>query len=472
MTHLARLLAALALAAAPAALAQQPTAPPAVSDIDGLWAGTLHAGAVSLRLVLHITGAPGDLRATMDSPDQNANGIPATSVRRDGATLDIAFQAIGAKFSLRLDGALSTLSGTLTQAGAELPLEFKRVRDAASLETKRPQTPVKPYPYREEEVSYENPAPGIRLGASLTLPPGKGPFAAVVLITGSGAQDRDESLFGHKPFLVLADALTRRGIAVLRSDDRGVGKSTGNFAAATTADFATDTEAAVAWLKTRTEIDPRRIGLLGHSEGGVIAPMIAARNSAIAFIVLLAGPGVRGDELLVAQVEALAEASGATREAAARSGTKEREILSLVESEKDNDKLEKLAREKLGTVTEQELRGVRMLGSPWFRYFLAYDPAPALTKVKCPVLALNGGLDRQVPPALNLPAIRKALQTGGNKRFEVVEMPGLNHLFQTAKTGAVAEYGAIEQTMAPEALEKIASWISTVSAISALNRDR
>jgi len=281
------------------------------------------------------------------------------------------------------------------------------------------------------------------------------------LITGSGPQDRDESLLGHKPFLILSDYLTRHGIAVLRADDRGTAKSTGVFATATTADFATDTEAGIAYLKTRAEVDPHKIGLIGHSEGGVIAPMIAARNKDVAFIVMMAGTGVPGDQILVAQGEAIQVAGGKSPEQAAKDAAKEKEMLTLVETEKDQAVLEKELKEKLaGDVPEAQIGvQIKQITSPWFRYFLTYDPATALRKVTCPVLAINGEKDTQVPPKLNLPAIRKALEEAGNKHFEVDELPGLNHLFQTAKTGAPAEYSEIEETMSPVALEKISSWI-------------
>jgi fermentation-respiration switch protein FrsA (DUF1100 family) len=259
----------------------------------------------------------------------------------------------------------------------------------------------------------------------------------------------------------LSDYLTRRGIVVLRADDRGTGKSTGDFSAATTADFATDTEAGIAYLKTRPEVDPHKIGLIGHSEGGVIAPLIAARNKDIAFIVMLAGTGVPGDQILVAQSEAIEIASGKTPEEAAKDATKERDVLTLVETEKNNTVLEKELKQKLtGEVAEAQIgMQIKQITSPWFRYFLTYDPATALRKVTCPVLALNGSLDTQVPPKLNLPAIRKALEEGANKHFEVDELPGLNHLLQTAKTGAPAEYAEIEETMSPVALHKMSTWI-------------
>jgi hypothetical protein len=428
------------------------------SDIDGAWMGTLEAGGSQLHVVFHIFNTEDGLMATLDSPDQGAKGIPVSKVTRDDASLKMEVKMVGGVFEGKIAKDLSAIEGTWTQ-GSPLPLVLKKVKDISQLEHRRPQNPVKPYPYREEELAYENPVAHIKLAATLTLPQGTGPFPGVVLITGSGPQDRDETVFGHKPFWVLADYLTRQGIAVLRADDRGVGKSGGNFQTATTADFATDAEAGVAYLKTRPEIS--KIGLIGHSEGGVIAPMVAARNHDVAFIVMMAGTGVPGDQILVAQTELLSEAMGTPHDKALKEGEDERELLTMVEQEKDQAVLDKKLREKLaGKVPEAQLGlEVKQVSSPWFRYFISYDPSTALRQVTCPVLALNGQKDKQVPPDLNLPAIRKALEEAGNKHFEAVELPGLNHLFQTAKTGAPSEYAEIEETISPIALEKIASWI-------------
>src|SRR5664279_2880599 len=257
----------------------KPAKPAKPTDIDGTWLGSLDTGAIKLRVVFHIFNMEDGLKATMDSPDQGAMGLPVTSVARDGTELSIQAKSIGGVFEGKIAADRSSIDGTWTQGGGSLPLVLKPVKDHSELEWKRPQNPKKPYPYREEQAFYDNKLQNVTLAATLTLPQGKGPFPAVLLITGSGPQDRDESLLGHKPFLILSDYLTRRGIAVLRADDRGVGKSTGVFAKATTADFATDTEAGIAYLKTRPEIDPLKIGLIGHSEGGVIAPMVAARNT-------------------------------------------------------------------------------------------------------------------------------------------------------------------------------------------------
>lgn len=431
-------------------------------DITGDWHGTLKAGGTSLRLVLHIAkGGNGGLKTTFDSVDQGANGIPVTSTTLQNSTLKLAVDAIHATYEGKVNADATSITGTWTQ-GQPFPLDFQRgTKDTAQLERLRPQNPVKPYPYREEDVAYNNKTQGIHLAAALTIPQGKGPFPAVVLITGSGPQDRDESLMGHRPFLVLADYLTRRGIEVLRADDRGVGKSSGNFSKATTADFATDAEAGLAYLKTRPEVNPHKLGLIGHSEGGVIAAMVAARNPDVAFIVMMAGPGVQGDELLPAQAAAIQEANGKSREEAEKIANEEREILHLAEHEKDDAVLEKKIREISGSkIPDAQLKAqIHQLRSPWFQYFLKYDPATALRKVTCPVLAIDGAKDRQVLPQQNLPAIRKALEAAGNTHFEVEELPGLNHLFQTAKTGSPSEYAEIEETIYPVALERISNWI-------------
>lgn len=432
------------------------------ADAAGDWIGTLDLGAMKLRIVFHISNASDGLKAAIDSPDQNATGLPVSSVELSGPSLRMESKRLNAIYEGKLSADLATLGGTWKQGAGEWPLVLKRVKNKSEIEPPpRPQNPQKPYPYREEDVSYDNKVQGDKLAATLTIPPGNGPFPAVVLITGSGPQDRDESVFGHKPFLVLSDYLTRHGIVVLRADDRGIGKSSGDFSTATTADFATDTEAGIAYLKTRTEVNPKMIGLIGHSEGGVIAPMIAARNSDVAFIVMLAGSGVPGDEILVAQTELITEAGGKSHEEAMKAGANERDVLNLMKQHPDDATLEKELREELkGEATEEEIQAViRQFKSPWLRYFISYDPATALTKVTCPVLALNGSKDLQVPPKQNLPAIRKALEAAGNKNFELDELPGLNHLFQPAKTGAPTEYAEIQETMSPVVLEKISSWI-------------
>ncbi len=433
------------------------------STIDGYWLGTLEAGSAKLRILFSINNTAEGLQATLNSLDQGGGAIPLTSVQRDGMKITMELKDVGS-FAGVFDQGLTKIEGTWTQGGKSNPLTVARIdpeRLQAATARVRPQEPRKPYPYRDEDVKYENKPAGITLGGTLTLPPGKGPFPAVLLITGSGAQDRDEALLGHRPFLVLADYLTRKGIVVLRVDDRGVGESTGDFNAATTADFATDVEAGVAYLKTRPEVDLHKIGLIGHSEGGVIAPMVAARNRDVAFIVMMAGTGVPGDQVIAEQTRLILEANGLSHEAAEKRGAAELETLALVKQEKDPAVLGQKLREKLaGRLPEAQIGATIMqVNSPWMRYFVNYDPATALSKVTCPVLVLNGAKDLQVSPEQNLPPIRRALETGGNKHFEIVELPGLNHLFQTATTGSPNEYAQIDETIAPVALQTIAGWI-------------
>jgi fermentation-respiration switch protein FrsA (DUF1100 family) len=451
----------LDLARLPKAGAKTERKPAKPSDIDGTWAGTLDTGSIKLRIVFHILNTEDGLTATMDSPDQGAKGIPVTGITRDGSTVKIELKQADGVFEGKLDDKLSTIDGTWTQGGGSLPLVVKRVKEVSELEIRRPQNPIRPYPYADEDVSYANKSADITLAGTLTIPANNCPCPGVLLIAGSGQHDRDEALMGHSPFLVLSDYLTRKGIVVLRADKRGVGKSGGKYAAATTADFASDAEAGIAFLKTRSEVNNHQIGLIGNSEGGVIGPIVAAENHDVAFIVMMAGSGVPGDEIIVEQTMLIAEANGASHEEAEKSASDERQLLVLVEQEKDDTELAKKLREDAGDkVSEAMLNAqIKALTSPWFRYFIRYDPSTALKKVTCPVLALIGSKDLQVPAEQNLPAIRKALEAGGNKNAEVDELPGLNHLFQTAKTGSPNEYGQIEETMSPIALDKIASWI-------------
>jgi len=337
----------------------------------------------------------------------------------------------------------------------------------------RPQEPKPPYPYREEEVTFINTVENFSLTGTLTLPQGEGPFPAVVLISGSGQQDRNETVFMHKPFLVLADHLTRNGIAVLRYDDRGVGKSKGNAIKATSLSFADDAEAAVNYLMQRSEINVKKTGLAGHSEGGLIAPIVASRNRNIAFIVSLAGPGVTGYDVILRQTEDIMRASGAAQAEIAETLATNGQLFHMLIDESDQRKFSKDAMEWYGKeldkkgLTQEErqqkmaafAQGLVSANNPWMRYFLATDPAQFWSQVKCPVLALNGEKDLQVSQEINLPAIRAAVRSGGNRKVKTVMLPGLNHLFQHSETGSPDEYIKIEETFSPEAMEIITLWI-------------
>jgi pimeloyl-ACP methyl ester carboxylesterase len=466
------LLAATALVAVGGLLlAQDPPAKPAPA---GVWEGPLKVGPLELRLAFHVKKADdGKLSATMDSIDQGAKGIPCGEVAAAEKKLTIDVPKLKASFAGDLSADGQTAKGDWTQSGQSFPLELKRVEKPSTLN--RPQLPKKPYPYPAEDVTFENPAAdNIKLAGTLTLPTGGGPFPAVVLVSGSGPQDRDETLMGHKPFLVLADHLTRKGVAVLRFDDRGTGKSGGKFEGATSADFATDAHAAVTYLKGRKEIDPKRVGLAGHSEGGVIIPMVAADHPAdVAFLVLMAGTGVPGDEISRRQQKDMLKAMGVSDKdlagvqdflakllpVAVKPGPADEKAKAMKAITKEFiDGLPEEDRKKVGAIEPLVAR----LTDPWMLYFLAHDPRPVLGKVRCPVLAVNGELDTQVAADVNLPAIAAALKAGGNGRVTTKAFPGLNHLFQHAKTGALSEYGQIEETFAPEALTTISEWIAGV----------
>jgi uncharacterized protein len=437
------------------------------------WEGSLNVGAVRLRLVLKVKrGAEDSLSATLDSIDQGAKDIPVDSITIKDGRLMFAMKLLQAEFTGTLSEAGDEAAGDFVQAGNKLPLTFKKVEKPSEL--RRPQEPQPPLPYREEEVSYEGAAAGAKIAGTLTLPEGAGPFPAVLLITGSGSQDRNETVAGHRPFLVLADDLTRRGIAVLRVDDRGVGGSTGDPLSATSLDLAEDALQGVKFLRGRRDIDGARIGLVGHSEGGLIAPIAASRSSDVAFIVLLAGPGVTGEEILYAQGDLIGRAASAPQADLDRQRALQQRMFQIVRETPDADEAE----QKLLSAIDEEIAKLpgaekqkaeeqrslaeaqaKQLVGPWFRFFLTYDPRPTLRKVKCPVLAVIGEKDLQVPAQVNLRELEGALVDGGNPDYEVLELPGLNHLLQTAETGSPAEYSSIEETINPTALQVIGEWI-------------
>jgi len=438
-------------------------------DITGQWNSVLHVQGMNLRIVFHINKTGDDYTSTMDSPDQGATGIPVATTAFDGSKLSLAIPNIG----LLYEGEFKTDSivGTLKQSGMSFPMTLKRTAEEVK-PINRPQEPKPPYPYRSDDITFENKTAGITLAGTLTMPATGSNFTTVILITGSGAQDRNEEIFGHKPFLVIADYLTRRGIAVLRYDDRGTAQSTGKIATATTADFATDAESAIAYLKTRKEINPQKIGLMGHSEGGIIAPMVAAQSKDVGFIVMLAGTGIRGDKILLLQNELIAKASGMSEEKIASAHKLNTSVYSKILNTEGivphqdiidfltsiKDELVEFAPEGMSVDNFIKTSAVQM-SSPWMQYFLRYDPAPALEKVKCPTLVVNGSKDLQVPAKENIAAISAALKKGGNKKVTVKEYPCLNHLFQECTTGTPAEYAIIEQTFSPNVLKDLGDWI-------------
>ncbi|MGX5854109.1 alpha/beta hydrolase family protein [Dyadobacter jiangsuensis] len=340
---------------------------------------------------------------------------------------------------------------------------------------KKSQEPVPPYPYYNEFVTFQNTRAGVSLSGTLTLPDKKGNFPAVILITGSGAQDRDETVFGHKPFLIIADYLTRKGFAVLRYDDRGTGKSTGHFDAATSMDFATDAESAIAYLKSRKEISPNKIGLIGHSEGGLVAAIAASQSRDVSFVVSLAGPGAIAHEVMALQMELIARAGGVDEQGIAFIRKINSEALEILRNSPDTialranlnaymlPKAKNYPSQMLppGLKAEQFFKHqINSMCGPWYQYLYNINPAHFFQKVTCPVLALNGSKDLQIDTQQNLPEISKALKEGGNLNGTVKELPNLNHLFQECKTGHPSEYAGIEETFSPKALAMISDWLT------------
>ena len=438
-------------------------------NISGVWKGKLVTPTGSLTLVFHLSNVADGTNTyitTMDSPDQGVYGLKGQNSVVNDSVWMVQFPTIQASYkgTLNPDG---TIKGTFTQ-GVDMVLNVERGED---VRPNRPQEPVPPFPYKSEEVLVRNESAGINLAGTLTLPEKGKKFPAVVLVTGSGAQNRDEELMGHKPFLVLSDYLTRNGIAVLRCDDRGTAASEGDHATATDEDFATDVAAAIRYLRGRKEIDKRQIGIVGHSAGGTIAFITAAKDPSVAFVVSLAGVGVKGDSLLLRQVELISKSQGMTDDTwkAMKPSIQNRYAI-LQQTEKTPEALRKelyaevtkaIPSEKLKDLnTIQQISAqIASMTSPWYLHFLRYDPAADLQRVKCPVLALNGERDIQVDAAMNLESIRRHLVGSGNKRVTVKAYPHLNHLFQTCTKGTLGEYVELEETISPAVLQDVTAWI-------------
>jgi len=446
-------------------------------SIAGTWYGLLNIPSGQVHIVYHITQNADAYSATMDSPDQGAKGIPMDNVSFSGNKITIGSGKIGISYTGIFLPDSNKIKGTFNQGAFSAPLDLSSVMKKAVILNPRPQDP-KDFPYKQEDVKFTNAKDGDVLAGTLTMPADGRAKRLVILITGSGPQNRNEELapFNHRPFLVWSDWLTRQGIAVLRFDDRGIAESTGDFKAATTADFADDAEAAVNYVLSRPDLQKLDIGLLGHSEGGMIAPIVASRDKNVKFIVLLAGPGVPISELMTQQEADQMRLGGAPDTAIAFSTKTNRTLFAAMNqyydlpADKMKIMMDSVMFKEFSAYPKQALAGKTVddlvkesstqIASPWFRYFIHFKPADYLINVKCPVLALDGTVDSQVKCEPNLQGIKQALDKGGNKHYEVVPMPGLNHLFQKATTGAVSEYGTITETVDPTALEKVSSWIN------------
>lgn len=438
-------------------------------SFSGLWYGMLKAGGSQLRITMDVSKAEEGYTGKLISVDQGNTQLPFEWFKTDGNNIHLKTTIA----SIEYKGTLKdeSITGVFVQGGQAIPLNFTREK-LEKFRPARPQEPEPPFPYKSEDITFVNTRDNISLAGTLTMPSEGSGFPVVILISGSGPQNRNEELMDHKPFLVLADHLTRQGIAVLRYDDRGVAQSKGDFTSATSADFANDVDAAVEYLKKRKEFKARKIGLIGHSEGGLIAPMVAARNKDVGYIVLMAGPGVPGKDIILLQIELLNKAAGVPTSDNNKQVKQTRDAIDILSMQGDSavvmsafwayakrsyTELPDSARKMVSE--EQYAKQFATMTTPWFRYFLSYDPATSLEKVKVPVLALNGTKDLQVWAPQNLPAIEKALKKGGNQKYVIKELPNLNHLFQEASTGSSAEYSIIQQTLSPLLLNEITNFL-------------
>lgn len=434
-------------------------------EISGTWSGILKVQSTEMRLVFHITNSNGEFKATMDSPDQNVKGIPVTSTTfiNNNVTLKVANAGITYSGNL-IDN--NNIDGNFTQGGQSFKMPLKR-GEIKKNEAVRPQEPIPPFDYYTEEISFRNPVDNINLRGTLSLPDNNGVHPTVIIISGSGPQNRDGLMFNHKPYLLIADYLTKKGIGVLRFDERGVGDSEGTFSDSDINTFSSDIEAAIKYLKNRDGVDISNIGLVGHSIGGIIAPKVASQNKDVAFIVLLAAPGIPGDEVMLSQKAALERIMGINEMQIAQGQALMKQAYDIIKStELDNkvlkDSINTYYKEKYGNLFPENQRKqiTNQITTYEVASFIKTDPRKYLTKVNCPVLVLNGTKDFQVEAESNLSAIKNSLEKGGNFNFKVKSLDNLNHLFQECETGSIEEYGKIEQTIYPEVLNIISDWIT------------
>ncbi|WP_430432184.1 alpha/beta hydrolase family protein [Oceanicaulis sp.] len=434
-----------------------------IDGMDGRWEGQLIRNDTELEFALNIQTGEDGTRVTLDSVSQAAYDIPVRNFSRSGDAVSFQVPAANVTYQGQLDGDSS--SGDWMRPGFDtVTVTFDRVSETVEAPN-RPQTPQAPFPYTIEEVRIDNPdAEGVTLAGSLTLPEGEGPFPGVVLISGSGPQDRDETVWTHQPFAVLADSLTRRGIAVLRYDDRGFADSTGDFASATSYDFASDAAAVAEWMRNHPLINA--VGLAGHSEGGLIAPIVAAEHSETAFIILLAGPGTPGHRFIIDQIMANSDAMGIdSAETRARVAVMET-LVDAVRHARDQDSAEAaldglLTEETLSILevpADQKAVFISSMSRDWYRELVNYDPADWFARVDQPVLALQGTLDLQIVAEPNVAGLETLLADKPDAQIVVLE--GRNHLFQNAQTGLMTEYAQIEETFDPEVMALIADWIN------------
>ena len=435
---------------------------PSFAQIEGYWKGQIELGGQQLEMAFNIKAAEKGFSATLDVPAQGAFDVPVDKTVFQDNHLQLTLSAMGASYSGTLKG--EAIEGEFTQHGMAFPLNL--ARGEKETPKARPQDPQPPFNYRAEEVTFTNKKEGNTLAGTLTIPEGDGPFPALVLVSGSGQQNRNEELMNHRPFWVIADYLSRRGVAVLRYDDRGMGGSTGEVLNATSLDFSYDAEAAFDYLLNRKEINASEIGILGHSEGGIINFMVAERRPEVAFLVSLAGPAVNGIEVLKEQQAAILRAQGMSEEMVQFSGNANVQMFDIIEASSSREEADTLLRQLLkGWGYNEELteQTVGQMASPWMYYFLKYDPTDAIVKTNCPALLLNGSKDLQVLASQNFPAYERIIAEHGKTNLTLRELPDLNHLFQHCETGSPTEYVEIEETISPEVLELVVGFVKNLS---------
>ena len=432
------------------------------AQIEGYWKGEMNVGVQKLETAFDIKAVENGYAATFDVPAQGAFDIPVDEVSFQNGQLQLKMNAMDASYSGTLKD--SGIEGNFTQRGMTFPLNLAKAEKKEQKKV-RPQDPQPPFHYQIEEVTFVNEKEGNTLAGTLTIPEGEGPFPAMVLVSGSGQQNRDEELMNHRPFWVIADYCARHGIAVLRYDDRGVGGSDGEVKNATSMDFSYDAEAAFDYLRNRKEINATKVGILGHSEGGVINFMVSARRPEVAFLVSLAGPSVNGIEVLKEQQAAILRASGMSEEMVQFNGNANAQMFNIIETSNDREEADTLLRQLLkGWGYNEELteQTVGQMASPWMYYFLRYDPTDAIVKTNCPALLLNGSKDLQVIASQNLPGYEKIIAEHGKTNLTLRELPDLNHLFQHCETGSPNEYFEIEETISPKVLEMVVGFVKGI----------
>lgn len=447
----------------------------ATDDALGEWHGRVGPGGV-IRLIARLEKGPcGIAVGVLDSPDQGQTSLPLTGAQAEGDSLILEASYMGLRIALPLAGG-DVRMASFTQGAVVSAIELRRGEGTA----RRPQEPTRPLPYEERAAEFASRASGIRIAGTLTLPSSPGPHPAVVFISGSGAQDRDETIAGHKPFLVLSDYLTRRGYAVLRTDDRGVGKSNGNVLQTRLPDLANDVRGAVDFLRAVKEIDGRRIGLLGHSEGGYVAPVVAAADTQIAFVIMMGGPAVSGRDVFVAQSSLMARASGTSALEVHVDSLMRAQIFAVLDKKPRAEELEgavdaaltewqrnlpleqrTIAKRLLSKRTSaQDSASLNLWNSPLFQSLYHHDPAPYFRRMRSPILALYGELDLQVPGSQSGPALERLFSGARRSLLTLHYFPRVNHLMQTARTGRMDEYVNIEETIADVVLERIGDWLT------------